>query len=291
MKKHFVVYIFVLFGSILVSCAPDGYLDIEKSNLGWQTIEIPPFYGYICGFEHTETFIQLPVFFNYLGKTYEYSLTASDIASVTLAGDGIELICRSFDLHGHIRNEKYNYTLATFSFLTQLPEAGEYLVNQLIVELYDGTVITNALGEILFIVKPELNVSSLRMRSFMINQSDPFNLRISFANTSEYYDITILTLSYPKTKYAGVSVKMFAEFHSQFPESGLTIPPTEERTFHFTFQPNNDFFSLDQDKFLLLRPFVHYYQNGFVGIIPAQTQATVVQPPFTIEFILSLFNG
>lgn len=283
-KTHYAVCTLLIFCCIFSGCSQKNE-DIPPSiHLLGEMLKPVPFGGYVCGFEDTKTLFQLPVFSS--GKEM---LPVNNISTVTLLGDQTELSCVVFKMGGFNYNEEYDYVLATLFFHVEMPQAGEYTVNQLQITLRDGKEFIYPLGDIHFFVEKQETTSMLSMSKFMINQTSATNFKIAFMNESTDV-ITIDSLSYLDSMYKGLTITKFVDFGTQILEDGLDIPANEERTFFFSFKPNNDFFSNDENKFLFMLPFVNYSVNGKDERTNAQTQSTIIQPSFTPEYVLNLFG-
>lgn len=155
---------------------------------------------------------------------------------------------------------------------------------------WDDTVLTLKLGEICFEVQPEpeLEGKALQMRTFWVNQIEPTEMRITFFNYAEQ-PVEIKSFSYPKDVCNGAAIEMYTDFDLFAKEDGLTVPPNEERTFLVHFDFTKEFLELE-GKFFYLLPFVEYQVGDTVVTMPAQTQATVVQAPFTEPILETILN-
>ena len=91
--------------------------------------------------------------------------------------------------------------------------------------------------------------------------------------------------------YERCLIKKYIDFDLKNAEEGCDIPAGQTRTFLFSLIPNKNYFPEDEDHFLYLLPFIHFKQNDVAYTMPAQTQATVIQPPFTPEYVLALMEG
>lgn len=66
---------------LLFACACGAKtVDSDPEEL---SVKAPPFGGYICGYENTETLVQVPIFL-----PVGYELTDNEICRITLSGEG-----------------------------------------------------------------------------------------------------------------------------------------------------------------------------------------------------------
>jgi hypothetical protein len=244
-----------------------------------------PFGGYVCGYENTETFLQIPLLFNGAAE-----LSVNDISRVVLKSDNIELSCQGYALSYYKHNEENNYMLSTLSFKVMLPTKGKYTVDQLQLTMHNGKTLNKKLGKIIFhVTNAEDSDAAISMTQFMINQQDYKLYKIAYRNNTDE-TISLIGLDYPENMFVGQTIKMYSDFDTTTPETGLDIPPGEERTFLFSFESKSGYFS-GNHSFLFMLPFINYSIDGLTKTIPAQTQATIIQSPLTSDYVKQLFEA
>jgi hypothetical protein len=253
----------------------------EKNNVKFLPV---PFGGYVCGYENKETFLQLPLLLR-----GDNELSIEDISSVTLLSNKAELLCNISNILPPINDNKYDYNLSTLTFLVKLPLTGEYSIDGGRVTMHDGNVNSYKLSKLVFDVrKAEGADTEISMRQFMINQEDYKTFRVAYQNNTDD-TVELIGLAYPKSMYKGQTINKYLDFNLTTPEDGLDIPAGEERTFLFCLDPESRYFS-GENSFLYMLPFVTYSVHGVTKSMPSQTQATVVQSPFTPEYVMQLFE-
>lgn len=131
-------------------------------------------------------------------------------------------------------------------------------------------------------------IEYLSMSQFFVNQAEPSTLRISYTNNTNE-PITINNFSYPSDICTGVEIEKYSDFELSTKENDLIIPPTEEKTFVVTFDFDSDFIN-NEGQFYYFLPFVEYKINNTEVVIPGQTQATIVQIPFSEKIIKKIIN-
>ena len=265
-----------------VSCSID---ETQKEMLNYTNIKPVPFNGYICGYKNSETYIQLPFF---LPKNENISVT--DITKISLSNKEQNFSCKDYRFSSYRRSKIEGYKISTLSFRVNLSEEGTFLFNSLKIYLNDGRELSWKLGDIEISVVKETPLLSeqLSMRKFIINQSQALTYKVSYMNNTDR-DILIKSFSYPNNLCNGSELQKYKDFGLKEPETGLNIPPHEERTFlvAFNFEHN---FSETKGQFFYMLPFLYYEIVNQQMKMPAQTQATVVQIPFTEEIISSIIE-
>lgn len=256
---------------------------IVESN--WQSVRAVPFSGYICGYEGEETFIQLPMFFS---STENISI--NDIANILISGSNVEFQCNNYRFSQSQDSLVSDYKMVTLSFRIKLGTAGIYNLDCLKVTLHDGTQLNWNLNDIEINIEEKMiqETKSLSMRNFIINQTQMTNFKVSYVNQTDS-DILIEKFSYPEYVYDNISISKYKDFDLKIPEEGLIIPAGQERTFLITLSLKKDYEERN-DQFSYILPFIYYRVNGTAEQMLAQTQSTVIQPPFTEDFILSLME-
>jgi hypothetical protein len=265
----------------LSGCTTTNYDDNS-----WGTFVPVPFSGYICGFEESQTLMQLPYFYSSSDK-----LSVEDVSQINLLGDNLVLRCEKINMLQPKSNDEYDYMLSTLSFRVNMPEHGEYIVSKIEIVLQDKRVITRELGEINFTtISSNVQTMPISMTQFMINQADYTELKVAFKNES-VNTVDITSLSYLDEMYENCTIKKYLDFELNEEEEGLNIPARETRTFLFSLSPNDSYFNKGEEHYLYLLPLIYFSENNVDCIMPAQTQATIVQPPFKPEYALELMSG
>lgn len=282
---HFIsfVNILIIFISSLSGCSFSNDNEVE-----WDAFTPVPFDGYVCGFEDTQTLIQIPAF---LSNNID-DLPVENFTNISLVGEEAMLICEYLNLSELKYNSEYDYSLTTLAIQVNLPTAGEYSINEIRISFSDGTNIYKALGNITFsVIKPTKleQTPPIFMTKLMINQVEYNSLKIAYTNNSTD-TVEISSLSFPDSLYSDLSIKKYVDFELETPEDGLSIHPGETRTFAFAFETNQEYFAPVEVHYLYLLPFLNYNVNGDEMRMPSQTQATVVQPPFTTDYVLALLG-
>ena len=284
MKKNslvIVVMILLIIKCFLGCSVPSG----EIKN--WDSFSPVPFSGYICGFENTKCLLQLPFFYR-----SEDSICVDDIEEVSLCGDSVLIECSDVNILQSKTNEKLGYSLSTLTFRTNLPISGNYETRRICVNLRDGRVIERPIGCVFFVVTKGaiFNDSDIYASNFLINQLDYCSMKVTYANHS-FEDVEITDVTYLNQMYNSVTIKKYADWECTSPEEGTWIPAGGKKTFVFSFIPNESFFPNDETKFLYLLPFVKLSSDTVTGLIQAQSQPLIIQPPFTEDFINKLLEG
>lgn len=258
---------------------------VEDNTPAELSVKAAPFGGYICGYENTETLVQISIFL-----PVDYELTNNEICRITFSGEGVELSTQDGSLSSRTLSKDERYEFSNFTSRVKLEQAGSYCVDTLNIYKWDDTVLTLKLGEIHFEVQPEpeLESEALQMRTFWVNQLEPSVMRITFFNGAEQ-PAEIKSFSYPKDVCNGAEIEMYTDFDLSAKEEGLTVPPNEERTVLVHFDFTEEFLE-DEGKFFYLLPFVEYQLGDTTVTMPAQTQATVVQTPFTEQVLETILN-
>lgn len=277
MKKILCALLILLSSFLLLSSCASHKNEKEKGI----KIAAPPFNGYICGFEDDTTFLQLPLF-----VAITDNFTLSDIENIALVGDSVSLPCSQYRLSDFYNSKLDTYKFATLSFHVHLKEIGQYSVNKIIISSPKKTEITLSLGTINFDIRknpvPDYQDKYLSMSQFFVNQTFISPLRISYINN---YDepICIKRFTYPKPICRGVKIDKYLDFDLSSKESDCKILPNDEKTFVVNFDFLDDF---NREKiFYYFLPFVIFEIGQTEYIMPAQTQATVIQAPFTAEIV------
>ncbi len=259
-----------------------------KSNLftqskdDWKNVRAVPFDGYIGGYEYEKTFLQLPIFL-----PQKETIDIKDVRSIVMCGDK-ELPCTNFQLSNYHNSKVEGYKFATLSFKVQLPEMGGYVFNSLKILLDNEDIIEWKLGSIeIQVIKKIYSDDILSMSQFIVNQADMNNFKISYINNTEY-NIVLDKFLFPDDWLADLQITMYKDFQLKNKEDTLTIPAHEERTFLINTNSKKD---KNEKIFYFVLPFVSYKYNGDIMQMPAQTQATIVQMPFSEEFILELMES
>ena len=188
-------------------------------------------------------------------------------------------------------NKDHGYSLSTLTFRAVMPSSGSYVINRILITLRDNRTIEKALGDIVFeIVEGTLwNDSLIFASNFLINQVDNSTMKVTYTNnTSEVVKIT--DVSFLDSMYSGVSVKKYIDLECSTPEEGLWIPAGSDRTFVFSFDLNDEFFSEKEKSFLFLLPCVEISSDSSTDLIPMQSQALIIQPPFSESYIEELLE-
>lgn len=274
--------LFFLFGVIL--CLLSACKNkIEMNDEVLTNIKSPDFSGYICGYEGDETFIQLPIFI-----PIENDVLINDITKIVLSGDEVALSCSDYKLSSFTESKYDGYKFATLSFRILLAEKGNFSVNKLIISFSEKSTLVLNLGEIDLDIRENQapKTEYLSMRQFFVNQVEPSTLRISYANNTNE-PISIISFSYPTDICSGIQIEKYSDFELSSKEEDLIIPPNEEKTFVVTFDFESEFID-NHGQFFYFLPFVEYEIDNTQVIIPGQTQATVVQAPFSEETIKNL---
>lgn len=247
-------------------------------------IKALPFSGYICGFENTETFVQLPLLL-----LEDEKISAANIRSMQLIGEANQLECKDFAISPYTKSEKQGWNLCTLSFRVQLANNGEYKVNTLALQFSDGTQLRCKIGEIEFeVIENKAQIGNLSMRQFVVNQIEPLQYKISYANNTDEI-VTIEDFTYPDDVCTGISITQYADFELKKHEDGYEIPPHETRTFVIKYDFDDRFTKTDGRLFYML-PFVKYSVKDEIFEMPAQTQATVVQELLSESFLNEFVN-
>lgn len=286
MKKKWIVIIVlscILIAAAVFAIVIPALTNTIPANKSINFVPVP-FGGYVCGYENKETFLQFPLL--YRGNN---ELSIEDISGATLLSNKAELSCQDCNLLSYKYNKEYNYSLSTLTFRVILPLAGEYTVDRIRFIMHDGKIINYNLGKLVFDVqKAEDSDTEISMRQFIINQEDYKTFRITYQNNIDK-TVELTGLVYPESMFIGQTIKKYLDFDLTTPEGGLDIPAGAERTFLFYLDPEPEFFSGD-NSFLYMLPFVSYSIDGATKTMPSQTQATVVQSPFTPEYVMRLFK-
>ncbi len=286
-RMFFIIATTLFFLAILITSCSSQHNEPDGVMTNWENVKMLPFSGYICGFQNTSTFLQIPLFL-----PQNDNIDKSSISAVSLLGQEKELICTDYQLSMFRDSSATGYKLTTFSFKAHLPEAGMHHVDRLSIRFNDNTTKEWELGNIEIIVEnEELSIDSdiLSMREFIVNQTQSYSFKIAYANTSNS-DIMIEDFSYPESLYENVHIMKYKDFSLQEAEEGLGIPANSERTFLITFT-QKEVLSRSNNQFYFMLPFVFYSANGVRYHQPAQTQATIVQTPVTKEYIVDLMYG
>lgn len=282
-KKKYTVFLglilFALTILIFVTMFINSQYMEQQSN--WGNVKPVPFDGYICGYENEKTFLQLPIFCH-----QNDNVDINNISSIVLYGDR-EFFCTNYLLSSFQNSEVEEYKLATLSFKVQLSEKGVFVFDHLKINLNDGKVIEWQLGNIEITVIDNNNFDDiLSMTQFIVNQSDITNFRISYTNNTDD-DIIIDKIYYPNDLFEGLQINIYTDFQLTSRESEMIIPPHEERTFLISLGNEGESGNL----FYYILPFIYFEYDDSIIQMPAQTQATIVQAPFTKEFILDLMES
>ncbi|MGX8698719.1 MAG: hypothetical protein ACSW8F_02150, partial [bacterium] len=203
-----------------------------------------------------------------------------------------ELDCKFLQMLKPKRDEKSPHVLSTLVFRAVLPSAGVYHVNKIQISLHDKRTIVKPLGNIMFEVRQESQWSDemIFASEFMINQRDYSVIKVTYENkNSDTVEIT--DVSYPDDLYSNVSIRKYADLECSMPEEGLQIPAGEKRTFVFSFEPEKNYFSEEENAFLFLLPFVEFSSGAMTDTVPMQSQPLVIQPAFSESFIEKLLEA
>lgn len=282
MKKRILLALFLIVLSLLSACRkdPSAYGDSIYSN-----IKAPAFSGYICGYEGSKTFLQLPIFIQ-----TDSELSINEITNISLTGDKVTFPCSDYSLSSFTESKYDGYKFATLSFRTSLEKKGNFQLSKINIVFSDQSEAQLNLGEINLDIRanqaPEIEY--LSMSQFFVNQAEPSTLRISYTNNTNE-PITINNFSYPSDICTGVEIEKYSDFELSTKENDLIIPPTEEKTFVVTFDFDSDFIN-NEGQFYYFLPFVEYKINNTEVVIPGQTQATIVQIPFSEKIIKKIIN-
>lgn len=276
--------LFFLFWAMLCFLSACGNKNATYDEFGY-SIKSPDFSGYICGYEGSETFIQLPIFI-----PIENDLLVNDITKIVLSGDEVALSCSDYKLSSFTESKYDGYKFSTLSFRVLLAEKGNFSVNKLSISLSGKSTTELNLGKIDFDIRENQapKMEYLSMSQFFINQEEPSTLRISYVNNTNE-PISIKSFSYPTDICSGIEIEKYSDFELSSKEESLIIPPKEEKTFVVTFDFESEFID-NYGHFFYFLPFVEYEIDNTQVIIPGQTQATVVQAPFSEEAIKRFIN-
>lgn len=285
--KKFTILFGVLVLCFLTACKPNAVPDSTAApEEGGPNLKAPAFSGYVCGYQGSTTLLQLPVF---LPEDEDFSLNG--VTAMEISGDGVSFPCSSYSLSSFTECNYDGYKTATLNFNVSLEESGEFAVNKLsITSFSENFTVELDLGRIVLDIREEQEpqTGDLSMRQFWVNQIDPSSLAITYMNHTDQ-EISIESFTYPSDICSGVKIEKYDDFELTAKEEGLTIPPQEEKTFLVTFE-FEDNFAENEGKFFYLLPFVAYEIEGEQRIMPAQTQATVVQTPFTETVMSEILN-
>lgn len=254
----------------------------EKGEINIQELAMVPFSGYVCGYEGSSTFIQIPAFF---AKTGNISTTDSFTAEIITA-DGLSLLCSDLKISIPEYNAKHDFSMARLSMRVNLNIPGSHVAQKIRLTHENGEYIDWTLKEFVFDIYAKSNSDSpIYMTQFMINQNSLDTIKVAYTNTSEE-DVTILGLELPASLFCSQDIAMYKDFEQAFPEDGNLIPAGETRTFVFTLT-QTELSSNDLSHFMFL-PMLSYSVNGRVHTMPAQTQATIVDNSYSAEFVQAL---
>jgi len=280
LKKAIIVFLAI----VLSLCHLSGCVKSPQEIAKWNSFSPVPFDGYICGFETQKILIQLPFFYLSVDP-----IEIDDISNIVLRGTNTILCCDDINiLHPH-KNIDRGYCLSTLTFRVIMPSPGSYVINRILITLCDNRTIERALGDIMFeVVKStDWNDSIFFASNFMINQVDYSAIKVTYVNNSS--EVTEITkVSYLDNMYSGVNIEKFIDVGCTTPEEGLWIPAGANRTFVFSFVPNDNFFSKKDEFFLFLLPFVEITSDSTTGFVPMQSQALIIQPPFSERYVEKL---
>lgn len=282
MKKRFLLVLILLILGLLRACGKDFsvYDDGNYSN-----IKAPAFSGYICGYEGSKTFLQLPIFIQ-----TDSDLSINQITSISLSGDKVSFPCSDYSLSSFIESKNDGYKFATLSFRILLEERGNFQLSKIKIVFSNHSEVQLRLGKITLDIRanetPEFEY--LSMSQFFLNQAEPSTLRISYTNNTNK-PIIINNFSYPSDICTGVEIAKYNDFELSAKENDLIIPPTEEKTFVVTFDFDSGFIN-NEGRFYYFLPFVEYTIDDKEVMIQAQTQATIVQIPFSEKIIEEIMD-
>ncbi len=289
MKKFGIVLILLLF----TACGQKSYDKTSSVN----DIKTPPFGGYVCGFRGDTTFLQFPIFI-------PDGISKNSIVKIILSGDK-EFSCSRYNFSTFSRSKYEGYMFSILSFRVIFPEAGDFCVDKLNIFFEDEKSIELKLGKIFFDIREnESPAEYLSVRSFLINDSKLSELNISYVNNTDK-PIIIENFSYPEDVCSNVKIEKFDKFGARFElppegdgysrpkeriaEKGLVVPPHSEKAFIATFDFDAGFAN-NEGRFFYFLPFVEYKIDNEHIIMPAQIQATVIQPTFTEEVVKSFIE-
>lgn len=279
------LFLFMLIGAFIVFNTKFKEHDSENIS-AWTYITPVPFSGYLCNYSESNTFLQLPFF---IPKEYSANTDLSEIIKITLVGADITLNCTDYKISSYKELEHSNSKLGTLSFRMNLPKSGTYYVDNIELTLKSGEKIKKPLDKLTIrTIEKEEETNHLEMREFIVNQSQGTSFKVSYFNTTSE-NIEVVNMSFPIDIYSELEIKKYTDFALTTMEDDLIVPPNEERTFTFSFSPTQKYIQAKQHYFYML-PFITYFSDGKMVTATSQTQATIVQTPFTDEIIKNILS-
>lgn len=147
----------------------------------YSNIKAPAFSGYICGYEGSKTFLQLPIFIQ-----TDSELSINEITNISLTGDKVTFPCSDYSLSSFTESKYDGYKFATLSFRMSLEKRGNFQLSKINIVFSDQSEAQLNLGEINLDIRanqaPEIEY--LSMSQFFVNQAEPSTLRISYTNNT-----------------------------------------------------------------------------------------------------------
>lgn len=292
MAKRIKILCILLCFSLLVACAPtsrkaDSSAFLEAS--AWKQTLPLPFGGYICGFQNTTVYLQLPILFP-KNTTIEIM---SELRAMSLVGENVEFVCDDFLLSEGDSGSNL-FSIFTLCFNVHVNKVGSFIINQYIMLLNDGSTIAAPLENIeFFITEPPLVEPILEPVSSKINQHSQTEFICSYINKG-VSACNITGLTYTSSLYNGIAgIRMYKDFQLSTPihENSISIPSHEERTLQFSLKKNEEFFKKTENIYLFLLPFLQYQCDGVDYFIPAQYQPLIIESDIDTAYFESLYTA